>query len=77
MKRLATILSASALAFAPIAVNAAPLSAANAEMRAGAATSDSSQLNGGVGIGLGLLILVAILAIVVSSDNGPGTPASP
>ncbi len=77
-KRLATILSASALAFAPIAVNAAaPLSITAAEMRAGATTSDASEMNGGVGIALGLLLLVAIIAIAVSSDGEGGTPASP
>ncbi|MBX3560711.1 MAG: hypothetical protein KF780_02755 [Sphingomonas sp.] len=73
-----TILSASTLAISPIAVSAAtPLSVANANMRAGAVTTDSSQLNGGVGIGLGLLIFVAIIAIAVSSDSEGGTPTSP
>lgn len=77
-KRLATILGASALALAPIAVNAAaPLSSVGSEMRTGAATADANRLNGGVGIGLGLLILVAIIAIAVSSDSEGGTPASP
>lgn len=77
-KRLLTILSASALAISPIAVNAAaPLSPASADMRVGAASTGSSQLNGGIGIALGLLILVAIIAVVVSSDSEGGTPASP
>lgn len=78
-QRLLTILSASALAVAPIAANAAaPLSIASHDMRAGPDMRDGSQLNGGTGIALGLLVLVAIIAVAVTSgDDDGGTPASP
>ena len=65
LKAISTVMAASALAFAPLAANAASAD------RASAPVSEESELGGGLGpiIILGLVAVAVVAAVAIDSDD--------
>ena len=65
LKAISTVMAASALAFAPLAANAASAD------RASAPVAEESELGGGIGpiVILGLVTLAVVAAVAIDSDD--------